>query len=222
MNAMRTKCCQIVVVSPSGGQGTLRDNVLRRTQRGDSFARFAKGKVFSMNKPIAVTTFIAVFLAGAGIGFAAGRKPTQDLYHGKSPKEAAAALADVAIAQAGKNGSWERIGIGRAYYLGGMKAEGEALFNPLLSGKRDDGDLYRIARVYAEAGDWDKAKPLFEDYLSRNPEEENDLAEVGAYFLLNGDRARAEELFDRALAVNDDEVWVSINMAAGYLGVRPQ
>ena len=38
------------------------------------------------------------------------------------------ALLAVAKQQAGK-GSWERIGVGRVYYLGGMKAEGQAIFD---------------------------------------------------------------------------------------------
>lgn len=53
----------------------------------------------------------------------------------------------------------------------------------MLSGKHEDSDLYRIARVYEEAGEWDKAKPLFERYLAANPDEGKDFAEVGSYYL---------------------------------------
>jgi hypothetical protein len=39
---------------------------------------------------------------------------------------------------------------------------------------------------------------------------------------MNGDRKRAEQLFDKAIDINADEVWVSIGMAGAYLGVVPQ
>lgn len=165
---------------------------------------------------------VALLVAGIGIGYAAADKVAPAMYHGQSAQAAAAALAKVALVQAGADGSWERIGVGRVYYLGGMKAEGQAIFDALLKGKHEDSDEFRIARVYAEAGEWSKAKPLFDDYLTRNQDQEKDLAEVGANYLLNGDRAGAEKLFDRALKVEDDEVWVTIAMAGAYLGVRPE
>src|SRR3546814_168877 len=58
--------------------------------------------------------------------------------------------SDLALEQA-EDGSWERIGVARVYYLGGFKAEGQAIFDEVLAGKHDDGDAYRIARVYREA-----------------------------------------------------------------------
>jgi tetratricopeptide (TPR) repeat protein len=175
-----------------------------------------------MNKTIAWLAGAAVFVAGLGMGYAAGKQPTPDMYHGKGKQDAAQALADVALVQAGADGSWERIAVGRAYYLGGMRAKGQAIFDALLKGKHEDSDLFRIARVYREAGEWNKARPLFEDYLTRNSDDEKDLTEIGAYYLMNGDRKRAEQLFDKAIDINADEVWVSIGMAGAYLGVVPQ
>ena len=172
---------------------------------------------------IGVTVLAASMLVvGIALGHAAGGKVAPTMYHGQAARDAGAALAKVALVQAGPDGSWERIGVGRVYYLGGMRAQGQAIFDALLAGKHADSDEFRIARVYAEAGEWAKAKPLFEDYLTRNGDEEKDLAEIGADYLVNGDRARAEQLFDRLLKVKDDEVWVTIAMAGGYLGVRPE
>ncbi len=175
-----------------------------------------------MKKTTMIGLALATFVAGLGMGYAAGNQPAQNMYHGVKKKQAAQNLADVAMAQAGESGSWERIAVGRVYYLGGMKARGQAIFDAYLNGEHADSDLYRIARVYQEAGDWDKARPIFDAYLQRNPEEAKDLAEIGADYLINGDRAKAEELFDRAIKLDPDEVWVTIAMASGYMGVRPQ
>jgi predicted Zn-dependent protease len=175
-----------------------------------------------MKHAIAVALAAALFAAGTGIATAAP-KPRADasMYHGKEANEAGRALLDVALKQAGK-GSWERIGVGRAYYLGGFKAEGQAIFDALLDGKHEDSDVYRIARVYQEAGEWDRAKPLFDRYLASNPDDEKGLAEVGAYYLLHGDRARAEQLFDRSFQASPDEVWATLAAADAYLNVKPE
>jgi tetratricopeptide (TPR) repeat protein len=136
-----------------------------------------------------------------------------------SKPEAGKALLQHALVQAGK-GSWERIAVGRVYYLGGMKSEGQAIFDQVLA-KPDPSDLFRIARVYREAGEWSKAKPLFDKALQENPEDEKGLAEVGAYYLASGDRATAEALFDRSFKVGA-ELWATVSAAAAYMGVAPQ
>ena len=82
--------------------------------------------------------------------------------------------------------------------------------------------MYRIARVYQEAGEWDRAKSLFDRYFASNPDDAKGLAEVGAYYLLHGDRARAEQMFDRAFQADPNEVWVTVGAADGYLGVKPE
>ena len=161
-----------------------------------------------------------IFAAGIGAGFAAQKKLDASLFQGKSNREAARALLDAAKTQAG-DGSWERIGVGRVYYLGGMKAEGQAIFDDVLAKKHKPSDEFRIARVYREAGEWAKARPLFDQYLAEKPQEQTDIAEVGAYYLMNGDRAKAEELFARSFAI-ESELWATIAAAAGYLDVAPQ
>jgi predicted Zn-dependent protease len=175
-----------------------------------------------MNRTIAIALAFASFATGAGVATAAP-KPRADasMYHGRDMTEAGRALLDIALKQAGK-GSWERIGVGRAYYLGGFRPEGQAIFDALLNGKPDDSDVYRIARVYQEAGEWDRAKALFDRYLASNPDDEKALAEIGAYNLLHGDRARAEQLFDRSVAASPDEIWATLAAADAYLNVKPE
>ena len=176
-----------------------------------------------MTKRITSVAAAVLFVAGIGVGHAAPKvRAAPAAYQSKAPRDAGKALLETAVAQAGKNGSWERIGAGRVYYLGGFKAEGQAIFDALLSGKHDDSDVYRIARVYAEAGEWNKAKPLFEQFLAANPDDAKGIAEVGAYYMLQGDRATAERMFARALELEDNDPWMTEHMAGAYLGVKPQ
>ena len=161
----------------------------------------------------------ALFCTGIGVGYAAS-KNTPALYHGKSSEEAALALVEQAKIQA-DDGSWERIAVGRVLYLGGRKTEGSAIFDAILAVKHADSDEFRIARVYTEAHEWAKAKPLFDGYVEKNPKDESGLADVGAYYLLNGDRATAESLFDRSFERKAD-IWTTVSAAGAYLGVPPQ
>jgi tetratricopeptide (TPR) repeat protein len=161
----------------------------------------------------------ALLCAGIGIGYAA-TKNAPALYRGKSSEEAALALVEQAKIQA-DNGSWERIAVGRVLYLGGRKTEGRAIFDAILADKHADSDEFRIARVYAEAHEWAKAKPLFDQYIEKNPKDDSGLANAGAYYLLNGDRATAESLFDRSFERKGD-IWNTVAAAGAYLGVPPQ
>lgn len=174
-----------------------------------------------MDKGIKAAVAAIVFVAGMGVAHAAKPGATPLMYQGQSQQQAARALLDTALAQAGK-GSWERIGVGRVYYLGGFKEEGQRIFDAILAGKHEDSDVYRIARVYREAGEWDRARDMFDRYLAANPEEATGLAEVGAYYLLEGDRAAAERLFDRSFDAERDDLWATLHAAGAYLGVPPQ
>lgn len=173
-------------------------------------------------KRISALGLLVVFLLGIAVGASAARKKFDTaMYRGKSKKEAAQALLALAQKQAG-NGSWERISVGRVYYLGGMKSEGQAIFDGVTSKKPEPSDWWRIGRVYWEAGEWDKARDAFEKSLARNPKDDKGMAELGAYYLLKGNREKAEELFDKSFQLASDEVW-STGMAAGaYLDVHPQ
>ncbi|NUS38622.1 MAG: hypothetical protein HOQ02_06315 [Lysobacter sp.] len=176
-----------------------------------------------MRKGITAAAAAIVFVAGVGVGWAGGLKApsTTALFQGKSKQDAANALLDTALVQAGK-GSWERIAVGRAYYLGGNKAKGQQIFDALLGSKHADSDTFRIARVYEEAGEWNKARPMFDAYLVANPKEAKDLAEIGAYYYLHGDKATGEQLFARSFAADDNEVWATVAVAGTYLGMKPQ
>lgn len=168
-----------------------------------------------------VTSAIALglFVAGIGVGFAS-QHVTRSMYHTVTPQEAAANLLDVAKEEA-EGGSWEMIGIGRVLYLGGQKDKAEAIFSEVLGDDPEDSDSYRIAHVYAEAGEWAKAKPMFDRYVERNKKEYRDLVEIGALYMLNGDRETAERLYDIAFQ-SRWEFWSIVYAAGSYLGVKPQ
>jgi tetratricopeptide (TPR) repeat protein len=163
-----------------------------------------------------------LFFSGMTVGFAAQKAAQATAqYHGKDKQAAGQALLELAQLQAGK-GSWERIAVGRVYYLGGFKPQGKAIFDDVLARTPEASDLFRIARVYREAGEWEQAKALFERSLRENPDDSKGLAEVGAYYLIEGDRAAAENLFDRSFKIENDELWSTIAAAGGYLNVPPQ
>ena len=99
-------------------------------------------------------------------------------------------------------------GVGRVRYLSGDKAKGETLFNGVLAEpKLGKNDLYRIATSYAVAKDWSKAKPLFERAIAMDLEDDSGIMKAACWFNLNGDRARAEELFKVALTKNAAHAW---------------
>ncbi len=164
----------------------------------------------------------AVFLAGmvAGLVLAKGLPVERAIYEGKAPREAAKALLGLAESQAGK-GTWELIGVGRVYYLSGDKTQGQAFFDRVLQNKPGKDDLDRIARVYAEAGDWDKAVPLFQSVLAKDPEDDSEQVFVGALYNLKGDRVKAEELFRAGFSRKADNVWKTLDAAGSYVGVHP-
>ncbi|WP_206860046.1 tetratricopeptide repeat protein [Lysobacter changpingensis] len=171
----------------------------------------------------AAAAAVAVFIAGAGAGYTAqkAQRTAPDMYHARQNQDAAKALLAAARIQAGK-GSWEQIAVGRVYYLGGFKAEGQAIFDAILNGKHEDSDVFRIARVYSEAGEWSRAQPLFQQYFKTTDDDGTGLAEVGALYLLNGDRQTAEQMFDRSVAIEPEDLWATLHMAGAYLDVKPQ
>jgi len=167
-----------------------------------------------------IAAAVAACLFASGLAGARGDGIDGSAYHGKAKADAARALLEVARRQAG-DGSWELIAVGRVYYLGGYRQDGQAIFDAILAGDHKDDDEFRIARVYREAGEWAKAKPLFDRYAAKNPGDEKELAEIGAGYLMNGDRAAAERLFERSFA-DKNELWATVAAAGGYLGVAPQ
>lgn len=170
---------------------------------------------------VALLLFITLSL-GLGVGVVLAAKAIDPLtYRGKSKPEAGAALIALARQQAGK-GSWENIAVGRVLYLSGNKAQGQAIFDAMLARKREGSDRMRVGRVYWEAKEWGKAKAMFAQALELEPKDGPWLAEVGAYYNLMGERAKAEELFERAFQRDSNEVWLTVNVAGSYVGVEPQ
>lgn len=162
---------------------------------------------------------IVVFALGLGTGILLAKgKASPELYRGKDEKAAGHALLQLAEIQAG-HGSWERIGVGRVYYLSGDKARGQAIFDAVAK-KADRDDWERIAKVYVEAGEWDKAEPILRR-IDTNTKDASGLALAGALYNLHGDRAMAEKCFDLSFTRERDDVWNTLNAAGSYLGVRP-
>src|SRR5688500_7843223 len=154
-----------------------------------------------------------VFMFGITVGAVAGRRGIDSaMYKSKAKKEAGQSLLELAKTQAGK-GSWERIAVGRVYYLAGMKSEGQAIFDAITAKKPESSDWFRIGRVYYEAGEWAKAQETFDKAIAMEPNEAKWLAEVGAYYLAKGNREKAEQYFERSFKAEDDEVWSTVNMA---------
>lgn len=169
---------------------------------------------------------VGCFVFGAIVqtGLAQARRPafSPDLYHGKDPKAAAQALLDGAVQLAG-TGSWERIAVGRVYYLSGDKTKGQQFFDDVTSGKKvAASDWFRIGRVYSEAHEWDKAVVAFDKALALDPDDDSGTIEYGALANLNHDRGKAESMFAKALGQNPKEFWHWVNSAGSYLGVAPQ
>ena len=167
---------------------------------------------------------IAAFALGATTMLFAKTKVAFDpkaYYLGAEPKTAEAALLKEAEVLA-KDDTWERIGIGRVYCQSGDCARGEALFQSVLgSAKVGKSDVYRIATAYAASKEWSKAKPLFERAIAMDPGDDSGILKAACWFNLNGDRKRAEELFNHAFGSSSDDVWHYINAAGSYVGVEP-
>jgi Tfp pilus assembly protein PilF len=170
---------------------------------------------------VAVGGILAGVLAGAVIGASLHAAVSTPVFEGKEPKTAAEALLTAGLQAAGK-GSWERIAVGAVYYEGGDKERGRAIIDEVLNGRPEFSDFQRAARVYAELGEWDKAKALYEKALAIKGSKADLLAEAGAYYNLNGDRAKAEDLFKRAFTAESDNPWAYSMAAASYLGKKPR
>ena len=155
---------------------------------------------------------------------AQSRKPafTADLVQGKEPMAAATAMLDGAL-QLAESGSWERIAVGRAWYLGGDKAKGQKILDEVTGGKKVAGsDWFRIGRLYVEADEWDKAQAAFDRALAIDSGDDSGMIEYGGFANLNNDRDKAEGLFAKAFQKNPREFWHWVNAGGSYLGVKPQ
>jgi len=142
-------------------------------------------------------------------------------YAGKEPKAAAAALLAQAEVAAG-NGSWERLGVARVYYLSGDKAKAKTIFDGVLnSPKVAQSDIFRAANYYAIGKDWETAKALFEKGMKLDADDDRLALTAGCWYNLNGDRKRAEELFNMAFAADPTNSWHYALAGGSYVGVEP-
>lgn len=168
---------------------------------------------------------IVCMLAGAlvdeGVAQVKRASFTPDLIAGKSTAEKAAAFLDGAVEMSG-NGSWELIAIGRAWYLGGNKDKGQALFDRVTSSKKVEGsDWYRIGHVYAEAGERDKARAAFDRFRELEAGGDKHLIEYGAALIAIGDQTAGDEQITKAMAKRPRDFWGWTAVGGAYLGVLP-
>lgn len=165
---------------------------------------------------------VAGFVIGMVLGLAVAATPvaTQALFAGKEPRAAAGDVLAVALTQA-KDGSWERLGVARAHYLGGDEPRGQKIIDEVLAGEPEASDYRRIMRIYGEAKQWDKALAMADKLVAASPKDADDLVEAGAWYNLAGRRETAEVLFTRAVTIDPKEVWVTAAIGGSYLGVTP-
>lgn len=174
-------------------------------------------------KTVVVAALVSASLGlGISIGYAAKVKgPGMTLVTGKPAKEAGLAALQEAERLAG-SGSWELLGVARVYYLSGDKAKGQALIDKVMNGETGPSDWHRIGLIYSEAGENPKAEPYFQRALAAEPKDDTGQAEVGAWYIRNGQREKGEELLAKAFARNPDELWHYVRTAEAFLNVPPK
>jgi tetratricopeptide (TPR) repeat protein len=175
----------------------------------------------NMKTGFAVALAAGCLAFGIGVGLAASEKPPgMDLIRGKPAKEAGLAALQEAEKLAG-SGSWERLGVARVYYLSGDKTKGQALIDQVLNAKPKGSDWQRAGEIYADAGEPLKAEGAFQKTLIAGPKDDTGMAEIGAWYIRTGQRAKGEELLSQALARNPGELWHYVRAAEALLGVPP-
>jgi tetratricopeptide (TPR) repeat protein len=171
-------------------------------------------------KPSLVAVIAASsLLMGVSIGLAAKYQGAGiDVIRNKPDKDAAlAALTEAEHVANG--GSWELIAVGRVYYLSGQKARGQELFDYATRGKTDGADYERIAEVYAESGENDRASVSYEKMLALDPKDDSSQAVVGAWYIRIGQREKGEALLAHALERRRNSPWYYVRAAESLLGV---
>jgi tetratricopeptide (TPR) repeat protein len=176
-----------------------------------------------MRRALLVACSAGCFALGLGIGLAAkdAKFPGIEAVRGKPPKEAAlSALAQAEVLA--KNGTWERLGVARVYYLALDKAHGQAIIDKVMAGKINGSDLKRIGQIYADAGENERAEQMFNQAFAVDPKDDTGQGEVGAWYIRRGQREKGEDYLAKAFAKNPDEVWHYVRAAEAYTNLDPR
>ncbi len=173
-----------------------------------------------MRKGLVVALSLGCLTLGIGVGYAAKEKPPgMDAIRGKPAKEAAMSALATAETLAGED-TWQLIAIARVYYLSGDKAHGQAIIDRVNASKGAKGnDWQRIGRIYSEAKENAKAEEFFNKTLAYDAKDDSGRAEIGAWYIRNGNRDRGEQLLTEAFARHADDPYHYIRAAEGLLGV---
>jgi tetratricopeptide (TPR) repeat protein len=175
-----------------------------------------------MKNSIAAAVCLGCLCLGAGLALASKSSSLGiDAIRGKPAKEAAAAALAEAERLAG-SGTWEQLNVARVYYLSGDRARGQSIIDRVMNGKTDHNDWQRIGQIYSDAGENDKAAPLFERALAADPKDDTGQAEIGAWYIRMGQRDKGEALFAKAFARNPDETAHYVRAAEALLNVPPR
>jgi len=173
-----------------------------------------------MRKGLVVALSLGCLTFGIGVGYAAKEKfPGIEAIRGKPAKDAAASALETAEKIAGED-SWQLLAIARVYYLSGDKTHGQAIIDRVNAAKNTKGgDWQRIGRIYAEAKENAKAEEFFQKTLAYDAKDDSGRAEIGAWYIRNGNRDKGEQLLTEAFARHTDDPYHYIRAAEGLLGV---
>ena len=73
--------------------------------------------------------------------------------------------------------------------------------------------------MYAESGENDRASASYEKMLALGPTDDSSQAEVGAWYIRIGQRARGEALLAQALQRHPNDPWYYVRAAESLLSV---
>ena len=173
-------------------------------------------------KPTHRTVVVVLLIAFAVAGVLANKKKVDSsLWIGSSSDVAAEHLLETATNQAGKEPA-SNLAIARVLYLAGKTDQADDVISPLLGKKADPANLMEIGRIHYEAGEWDRASSMFEEVIRRAPKESLWIAEIGAYYNLQDNRTRAEELFGKSFDMEPADLQATVMAAGSYVDVAPR